>query len=121
LGKYKRIEVHAYRRRVTVVSGAWRPEELFESPPAHAEDEVSLNDSDVDEPVEPDLPEGQLILVEAVRSLERRLSPETRAMLVTRPNTPLTAGSKLNRFLLRLQSLCQFIRPNALRLARKEK
>ena len=78
--KYRRIEVNAFRRRVTIVSGEW-PREAFDGPLTQTDEEVSLNDTDVCEPVTPDSPEGQLILVEAVRSLERRLSPETRAAL----------------------------------------
>ena len=81
MSKYRRIEVNAYHRRVTVVSGEWRPGDVFDAPPAQTDDSVSLDDSDSCEPVEPDSPEGQLILVEAVRSLERRLSPETRATI----------------------------------------
>jgi hypothetical protein len=81
LNKYRRIEVNAFRRRVTVVSGEWRPGDLFEAHPAGTSDEVSLNDTDSCAPVEPDSPEGQMILVEAVRSLERRLSPEARATI----------------------------------------
>ena len=91
MSKYRRIEVNAYRRRVTVVSGEWRSGDVFDAPPAQTDDEVSLNDSDLCDPVEPDSPEGQQILIEAVRSLERRLSPEARAMLrdmskATHPN-----------------------------------
>ena len=78
--KYRRIEVNAFRRRVTIVSGEW-PREIIDPQPAQTDDEVSLNDTDVCEPVAPDSPEGQLILVEAVRSLERRLSPEARATI----------------------------------------
>jgi hypothetical protein len=80
LNKYRRIEVKAFRRRVTIVSGEW-PREASDVSAPQVSDEVSLNDTDVSEPVEPDSPEGQLILVEAVRSLERRLSPEARAMI----------------------------------------
>lgn len=80
MSKYRRIEVNAFRRRVTVVSGEWRPENAS-GQLAETDDGVSLNESDSCEPVEPDSPEGQLILVEAVRSLERRLLPEARAMI----------------------------------------
>ena len=80
MNKYRRIEVKAFRRRVTVVSGEWRPD-IAADELAETDDGVSLNDSDACEPVEPDSPEGQLILVEALRSLERRLSPEARAMI----------------------------------------
>lgn len=80
MNKYRRIEVKAFRRRVTVVSGEW-PEDASDVPAAQVNDEVSLNDTDACEPVEATSPEGQLLLVEAVRSLERRLSPEALAML----------------------------------------
>ena len=114
--KYRRVEINAYRRRVTIVSGEWPREEL----PGETTDEVSLNDSDVSEPVEPDSPEGQQILLEAVRSLEQRLSPEARGMSVGQ--SPLQPdGSDQNRLFLKLQSFYQFIRPKALRSARKEK
>ena len=65
---------------MTVVSGEWRPEDA-NGQLAEADDGVSLNESDSCEPVEPDSPDGQLILVEAMRTLERRLSPEARAMI----------------------------------------
>jgi hypothetical protein len=120
LKKYRRIEVNAFRRRVTIVSGEW-PREAFDAPLAQADDEVSLNDTDVCEPVAPDSPEGQLILVEAVRSLERRLSPETRALICAGQNTLARNGSNRNGFYLKLQSFYQLICPKALRLARKEK
>ena len=80
MSKYRRIEINAYHRRVTVVSGEWQAEPI-DLGPAQTDDAVSLRDTDSSEPIEPDSPEGQLILVEAVRSLERRLSPETRATI----------------------------------------
>ena len=95
--KYRRIEVNAFRRRVTVVSGEWRPDFAGDQL-AETDDGVSLNDSDACEPVEPDSPEGQLILVEAVRSLERRLSPEARALLCAGQNTLAPNSSNRNGF-----------------------
>ena len=119
--KYRRIEVNAFRRRVTIVSGEWRPEDLFDPRPADNSDEVSLNDSDSCEPVEPDSPEGQLILVDAVRSLERRLSPGARATIYSGENPLVPNRSNRNGLYLKLQSFYQLIRPTALRVARKEK
>ena len=119
--KYRRVEINAYRRRVTVVSGEWRPGDLFEALPVQADDEVSLSDSEVCEPVTPDSPEGQLILVEAVRSLERRLSPETRATISAGQDPLASNPSNRNRFYLKLQSLFQSVLPRVLRFARKEK
>ena len=81
--KYRLIEVNAFRRRVTTVSsvsGDWR-RDITEAQPARGGERVSLNDRDLGEPVAPDSPEGQLLLVEAVRSLERSLLPEARASI----------------------------------------
>ena len=119
MSKYRRIEVNAFRRRVTIVSGEW-PREAFDAPPAQADDELSLNDTDVCEPVTPDSPEGQLILVDAVRSLEQRLLPEARATICAyrkalNPNEPNRIG-----FYLKLRSVCASI-PRVLRFSRMEK
>ncbi len=93
--KYRRIEVNAFRRRVTILSGEWS-RDVIDAEPAQAEDGVSLNDSDLCEPVEPDSPEGQMILAEAVRSLERRLSPETRAMICNASKDPHAEPEEFN-------------------------
>jgi hypothetical protein len=117
VSKYRRIEVNAYRRRVTVVSGEWRPAELFDAQPAQTDEGVSLADTDSCEPVEPDSPEGQRILVEAVRSLEQRLSSESRALLCAGPDTFVSHGSSFTRFYSRLRS---FFQPDELDLSRTE-
>jgi len=117
---YRRIEVNAFRRRVTIVSGEW-PRHIIDAQLAQTEDAVSLNDTDVCEPVEPDSPEGQQILVEAVRSLERRLSPETRATISVGQDFLTPGSSYRNRFGLKLQLFYQLICAAALRFSRKEK
>jgi hypothetical protein len=119
--KYRRIEVNAYHRRVTVVSGEWRPDDFFGAQAGQTDDGVSLNDSDACEPVTPDSPEGQLILVEAVRTLEQRLTPETRATIRVAQETIAPNASSRNVLFLKLQSFYQFIWPKAFRFARKEK
>jgi len=121
LSKYRRIEVNAFRRRVTVVSGEWRPGDVFDAQPARTDEGVSLDDGNSCEPVEPDSPEGQLILVDAVRSLQQRLSPEARALICDGRNTLAPNGSNRNGFYLKLQSFFQSICPKALRFSRKEK
>ena len=121
--KYRRIEINAFRRRVTIISGVsgeW-PQDVADAQSAPADDGVSLNDTDSCEPVTPDSPEGQEILVEAVRSLERRLSPETRAAMCVPPNALAPNRSNRNVLYLKLQSFYQLICPKALRFARKEK
>ncbi len=121
MSKYRRIEINAYHRKVTVMSGEWRPGDVFDAQPARVDEVVSLDDSDSCEPVEPDSPEGQLILVDAVRSLEQRLSPEGRALLCAGQDTLAPNGSNRNGFYFKLRSLYQSICPKALRFARKEK
>ena len=117
MSKYRRIEISAYHRKVTVVSGEWRPGDLFDAQPPQTEEGVSLEKSDSCEPVAPESPEGQLILVEAVRSLEQRLSPEGRALLCAGQNDLAQNRSTLKRFYLRLRS---FFQPNALHLSLDE-
>ena len=93
--KYRRIEVNAFRRRVTIVSGEW-PRDIIDAQLEQTDDGVSLNDTDLCEPVEPDSHEGQLILVEAVRSLERRLSPEARATIRNASKHPHAEPEEFN-------------------------
>ena len=119
--KYRRIEVNAFRRRVTVVSGEWPIVDIDNLQPAQTDDGVSLNDTDSCEPVTPDSPEGQVILVEAVRSLERRLSPETRAAMCVIPHTSAQQDSNRNRLCDKLHSIYQRTWSRALRFAFKEK
>ncbi len=119
MSKYRRIEVNAYRRRVTVVSGVWPREDISEAPRGETDEGISLNDGDVCEPVEPDSPEGQLMLVDAVRSLERRLLPDARAAICTERNALIPNDLNPNVFFLKLRSIFGFIR-NPLRFIRKE-
>ena len=118
--KYRRIEVNAFRRRVTIVSGEW-PRNTSVPQPSQTEEGVSLDDTDACEPVEPTSPEGQLILVEAVRSLERRLSPEALATIRTGRSVLALTNRSRNRLYLILQSLYQLRGLLAPRFAQKEK
>lgn len=117
MSKYRRIEINAYHRKVTVVSGEWRPGDVFNEQPPRTEEGVSLEASDSCEPVAPDSPEGQLILVEAVRSLEQRLSPEARALICAGQTTLVQNRSFLKRFCSRLRS---FFQQNSLLLSLNE-
>jgi hypothetical protein len=103
LKKYRRVEINAYRRRVTIVSGEW-PREIIDEPPSETTDKVSLNATDVCEPIEPDSPEGQLILVDAVRSLERRLLPEARATICIGEDKSVPNRSTPKHFYCKLRS-----------------
>ena len=119
---FRRVEINAYRRRVTIVSGVsgeW-PRDSFDVPPAETTDEVSLEDSDVSEPVEPDSPEGQLILVEAVRSLEQRLSPEARALIGTGQESATSNGRIGSALYIKLRSAWALI-PKVLLLASNQR
>jgi hypothetical protein len=115
LNKYRRIEVNAFRRRVTIVSGGWT-RDFSSAKLSHPGDDDSVNNTNLCEPVEPDSPDGQQLLVEAVRSLERHLSPEARATI--RASQHNFAKRSLY---LRLQSFYQLVWPKAVRFARKEK
>jgi hypothetical protein len=115
---YRRIEVNAFRRRVTIVSGDW-PAERNEMLPCHEELGVSLADRASGELIEPDSPEGQQILIEAMRSLQGRLAPEARMAMSATQLTP--ALRKRTRFYRRLKSIYRFICPTALPRSRKEK
>jgi hypothetical protein len=118
--RYKRIEITAFRRRVTVSSG----EIVLDNSGNNSvgtEEGVWLNDADSGEAIEFDSTEGQTILADAVRSLERRLSPEARAKMCVFPGTTVPPDSNRNRLCIKLQSLYQLICPIALRFTRKEK
>lgn len=106
MNKYRRIEVNAFRRRVTIISGEWPS---AAGVPYSADDTVSLNDANVCEQLEPTSPEGQEILVEAVRSLERRLSPEALETIRSGRTIIIPRESKANRFHLWLQFLYRLI------------
>ena len=67
--KYRRIEITAFRRRVTIVSGTSSADTAVE---------VWLNDADSSETIEFESAEGQRILTEAVRLLEEKLSNHER-------------------------------------------
>lgn len=61
----------AFRRRVTIVSG---------KPTSETEigQEISIGDADSSETIETESAEGQRILIEAVRLLEKTISEQTR-------------------------------------------
>jgi hypothetical protein len=120
LNKYRRIEVKAFSRRVTIVSGEW-PRDLSIAKPLSTEDDITFDDTNLCESVEPDSPEGQVILIEAVRSLERRLAPEARATIRVGQDTFAVKGLKRDAVWLKLQSFYQIMFTKALRFARKEK
>ena len=120
MNKYRRIEVNTFRRRVTIVSGEW-PSAAGVPAPLPDDDSVSLNDADIFQPVEPASPEGQQILVEAVRSLERRLSPEALETIRSGRTALIPAAIRRKGFQQWLQSLSQSFGPRALGFARKEK
>ena len=118
VNRYRRIEVKAFNRRVTIVSGEW-PRHSSSAKLRHPED-VLLEGTGLCEPVEADSPEGQMILVEAVRSLERRLSPEARATICSLDHTLALNHSIRNVFYLKLQSLYRLISPRARHLLEGE-
>ena len=68
---YRRIEITAFRRRVTIVSGASLADK-------QTNEGVCINNADSQETITPESAEGQEILIEAVRLLEEKLSNQGR-------------------------------------------
>ena len=66
---YRRIEITAFRRRVTIVSGNYPKD-------TQTDEEVCINDPDSSETVEISSAEGQRILLEAVRLLEEKIAKQ---------------------------------------------
>lgn len=66
--KYRRIEITAFRRRVTIVSGESNIAD------AKSAEEIRLNDADSQKAIELESAEGQRILMEAVRLLEEKIA-----------------------------------------------
>lgn len=118
--RYRRVEINAFRRRVTIVSGEW-PRDIADARPPQTDDEVSLNDSDICEPIEPDSPEGQLMLIEAVRSLEKRLSPEARGTIGGDRDSFVPNRIRRDVFSRNWQSFYDRVWPRVLRPDRKKK
>lgn len=71
--RYRRIEITAFQKRVTVVSGEWKVET-----PAN-DDRGFANDPGSQETIEPESAEGKRILTEAIRMLEEKLANQHRA------------------------------------------
>lgn len=72
--KYRRIEITAFRRRITIISG--KP--MADNAAAQPDEGVWLNDADTQEAIEADSAEGQRILLEAMRLLEEKLGNRAR-------------------------------------------
>lgn len=66
--KYRRIEITAFQRRVTFVSG--KPNI------SDSRSEFSIHDAENQEPIEPESNEDQIILAEAKRLLEEKIVDE---------------------------------------------
>lgn len=64
---YRRIEITAFRRRVTIISGG-DPGKKSSSGA-----EVCISDGETMEAIEPESAEGRRILLEAIRLLEEKL------------------------------------------------
>ena len=69
---HRRIEITAFQKRVTVVSGEWKVD-------APDNDDRPVSDTDSLKTIEPESAEGQRILTEAVRLLEKKLGLQERS------------------------------------------
>jgi hypothetical protein len=65
---YRRIEITAFRRRVTIVSGS------FATNNTQPNNEVRITDADTQHAIAPESAEGRRILYEALRLLEDKLA-----------------------------------------------
>ena len=68
--KYRRLEITAFRRRVTIISGKLTADKSEE----RTDEGVWLNDADTQETIEAESAEGRRILTEALRVLEEKLA-----------------------------------------------
>jgi hypothetical protein len=109
--KYRRIEVNASRRRVTIISGEWT-REISRALSGQTDYGSVANEIESCEAVTPESPEGQFILVEAVRSLEQRLAPEALAQLRADGSVILPAKRSRSGFLQLLQFFRQCLPRN---------
>lgn len=71
--KYRRIEITAFRRHVTIISG----ESSAGNQSANTDAGVFLEDAGSPEAIDADSAEGQRILTEAMRLLEEKLGNQT--------------------------------------------
>ncbi len=67
--KYRRIEITAFRRRVSIISGELSADNQSD----RTDTEVLLSNADSSETIETESEEGQRILTEAIRLLEEKL------------------------------------------------
>ncbi len=91
--KYRRIEITAFRRRITIVSGA---------PAERNYQIVSLTDTGSNEMIRAGSEEGQEILIEAIRLLEERIirarQPEIEPMQDSdHDNSRIKGGTTMNK------------------------
>jgi hypothetical protein len=80
--KYRRIEITAFRRRVTIISPCEAAAAGEDDGGAKFLEDVRLTDADTRETIEIGSAEGQRLLLEALRLLEEKLSgsaPEGRS------------------------------------------
>jgi hypothetical protein len=69
MNKYRRTEITAFRRRVSLVSGEHKAV-------TQTDEGVSINDADTQEPIETESEEGQRLLSEAMRMLDAKISKQ---------------------------------------------
>ena len=81
MAKYRRIEITAFRRRVTITSVNHRVNGV-------SAEQVVVNDGESSDAIDISYDDGQEILIEAVRLLEKKISKQTRPEI--RPPDPST-------------------------------
>ena len=118
MGHYRRIEVTAFRRRVVMTSGGINTDARGDQAPL-CEERVWLNDADSGEGIEVESAEGQLILADAVRSLQQLLPTEPTSEHTIPMARPCSFGRSVYSKLCRLRRT--IMHPKSLSLTQKEK
>jgi hypothetical protein len=109
---HRRIEITAFRRRVTVVYGEFSLDlSGRRSSPATGADGVSLGDLDSGESIGVESAEGQILIAEAVRLLTQRLSAEACTTTGAAPGTSERSRPRTRKteFYLKLRSLTRVV------------
>jgi hypothetical protein len=119
---YRRIEITAFHRRVAITSGEFKLD-LTGEQSGPAADEVRLRDADTGKSIDLESVDGQMMLAEAVRLLQQKLTTQKPEVYPCQ-RVALTRWQRFrkSRFYKKLGALGRFIsRLQTRRFTRKEK
>jgi hypothetical protein len=107
---YRRIEITAFRRRVAITSGEFKLD-LSDDSSGPAVDEVRLCDAEAGESIDIESTDGQMMLAEAVRLLQQKLTIQ-KPDVYPQKSIALTRWQRFreSRFYKKLRALGRFIK-----------